>query len=147
MDTTNQDTAEDKKTQLPGLTAEGRLPDNYLPPSLKEEFESNYRKERLLNNKVASDQQCVLCKVVSGTAFGAFALFHAYRVKNLWRFYPMKEKVFNVFGIFFLVGIAAANFNAGYQIRMGQTMQLIEYRPSLMTRLTGGAAMINNNLQ
>jgi hypothetical protein len=54
MDTTNQDTENDKK-QLPGLTAEGRLPDNYLPPTLKEEFESNYRKERLLNNKVASD--------------------------------------------------------------------------------------------
>lgn len=96
---------------------------------------------------MASDQQCVLCKVVSGCAFGAFALFHAYRVKNLWKFYPIKEKVFNVFGIFFLGAIAAANFNAGYQIRMGQTMQLVEYRPSLMTRLTGGAAMINNNLQ
>jgi hypothetical protein len=113
MDTTNQDT-EDNKTQLPGLTADGRLPDNYLPQSLKEEYESNYRKERLLNNKVASDQQCVLCKVVSGCAFGAFALFHAYRVKNLWSFYPMKEKVFNIFGLFLIGGLAAANFNAGY---------------------------------
>lgn len=85
--------------------------------------------------------------MVSGLAFTGLGLFHAYRVKNLWRFYPLKEKIFNVFGILLVGGIAAANFNAGYQIRMGQTMQLIEYRPSLMTRLTGGAAMINNNLQ
>ncbi len=88
-----------------------------------------------------------MCKVVSGFAFTGLGLFHAYRVKNLWKFYPLKEKVFNVFGIFILGAIAAANFNAGYQIRMGQTMQLIEYRPSLLTRLTGGAAAINNNLQ
>jgi hypothetical protein len=54
---TNKETGDSQKeeSKLPGLTPEGRLPDNYLPKSLQEEFESNYRKERLLNNKVASD--------------------------------------------------------------------------------------------
>ena len=88
-----------------------------------------------------------MCKVVSGTAFAGAGIFHAYRVKNLWNFYPVREKVFNIFGLFLLAGISAANFNAAYQIRMGQTMQLIEYRPSLLSRLTGGASAINGNLQ
>ncbi len=85
--------------------------------------------------------------MVSGTAFAGAAIFHGVRVKSLWNFYPVKEKVFNLFGLLFLAGISAANYNAAYQIKMGQTMQLIEYRPSLLSRLTGGAAAINGNLQ
>jgi hypothetical protein len=63
-----------------------------------------------------------MCKVVSGFAFSGLGLFHAFRVKNLWKFYPLKEKLFNIFGLALVGGIAVANFNAAYQIRMGQTM-------------------------
>lgn len=51
--------------------------------------------------------------------FTGAGVFHGYRVINLWKFFPMKEKVFNAFGLVVLFGIAAANMRAGYEIYMG----------------------------
>ena len=108
------------------MTEDGRLPEGYVTPRLLEEFESHYRKEKLFQNKLNNDKQCALCKAVSGTLFGGFGLFHAYRMKNLWSFYPAKEKVFNLaaLGVIFL--LSSLSFNAAIQIHQGQTMQHIE---------------------
>lgn len=114
-----------------------RLPQDYVTPRLLEEFESQYRKEQLLTNKITNDKQCVLCKAVSGTLFGGFAMFHAFRVKNLWSFYPAREKVFNLVALGLLLALSGASFNAAYEIHMGQTMQHIEMRPPIWRRLTG----------
>lgn len=101
------------------MTQIDRLPDNYVTPRLLEEFESQYRKEKLLTNKIANDQQCVLCKLVSGTLFLGFGLFHAYRVKNLWSYYPGREKAFNLAALGVIFGLTALSYNAAYQIYMG----------------------------
>jgi hypothetical protein len=60
-----------------------------------------------------------MCKAISAVAFLGGAAFHGYRTANLWKFFPMREKAFNALGFFVLLGIAAANANAGYQIYMG----------------------------
>ena len=96
-----------------------RLPDNYVTPRLLEEFESQYRKEKLMQNKLTNDRQCALCKIVSGTLFGGFGLFHAYRVVKLWSYYPLREKVFNVVALGVIFMLSSLSYNAGYQIHMG----------------------------
>ncbi len=94
------------------LTPEGRLPSDFITPRLAEEFESVYRKEQLMTNKIMNDRQCVLCKVVSGTLFAGFGLFHAYRVKSLWTFFPLREKVFNLFALGVVFLLSGLSFNA-----------------------------------
>jgi len=57
--------------------------------------------------------------VVSGVLFGGFALAHTFRVKNLWPFYPMREKIFNIVALGLIYGLSAASFNAANQIHKG----------------------------
>ncbi len=78
-----------------------------------------------------------MCKLVSGTLFLGAGVFHGYRVRQLWSFYKLKDKVFNVFALGVIAAIGLANYNAGYQIYLGQTMQTVEMRPSILKRLTG----------
>lgn len=132
MDHTNKD---QEKVELKADSLD------YLSPEIREKFDSMYRKERLMSNKIIYQKQCVLCKCVSGTFFAALGAFQAWRTKSLWSFYPPKEKAFNVFGALLLFAIAGANFNAGYQSYMGKSMQLVEMRPSLYQRLTGQVEM------
>lgn len=94
-----------------------------------------------MENKIASDKQCYLCKFVTGMLFAGGGLFHAYRVANLWRYYPMKEKAFNLFGLAGIFALSALSFNAGYEIYMGKNMMLVEMRPSLLNRLTGNVQL------
>jgi len=56
---------------------------------------------------------------VSSLLFAGAGLFHGVRVRQLWQFYPRREKVFNIFAVAFLFGISLANANAGYQTYMG----------------------------
>ena len=90
-----------------------------------------------MKNKILTEKSCLSCKVISGLIFFAFGSFQVFRVKNLWRYYPRREKVFNIFAIGLIYTISAANFNAAYQTYLGKTMQLIEMRPSIFRRLTG----------
>ena len=74
---------------------------------------------------------------MTGTLFGGFGFFHAYRMKNLWSFYPAKEKVFNLAALGAIFLLSSLSFNAAYQIHQGQTMQHIEMQPPIWRRLTG----------
>lgn len=104
----------------------------YLSPELREEFESAYRKEKLLNNKILNDKQCVMCKGVSALLFAGAGAFHGVRVYQLWKFYPAREKVFNLVALGVLFGFSAANAFAGKEIYMGKNMMSVETRPSLL---------------
>jgi hypothetical protein len=86
----------------------------YLTPKVREEFESTYRRERLLENKLATEKQCVLCKVISAALFLGAGLFHGYRVSTIWSLYPFREKVFNLAAVGFFGTVALANLNAAY---------------------------------
>lgn len=119
----------------------------YLTPKVREEFESAYRKERLLENKLATEKQCVLCKVVSATLFLGAGLFHGYRMSTIWSLYPLREKVFNLAAVSFFGAVAASNLNAAYQIHLGQTMQTVETRPSFYRRLTGQGITADDRIQ
>ncbi|TNV82222.1 hypothetical protein FGO68_gene9450 [Halteria grandinella] len=116
-------------------------PTDYMNPQVREVFESQYRKERMLESKLDNEKQCYMCKGVSALMFTGGALFHAYRVQQLWKFYPFREKVFNLGAFFLLVGIAGLNMKAGYEIYMGKNMMIVEARPSLYDRLTGNVQL------
>lgn len=109
-----------------------------MSPELVNELETLYRKEKAMNNRIIHEKSCLMCKVVSGTLFLGMGAFHGYRVYGLWNNYPVREKIFNVAAIGFLMLISAANYNAAYQTYLGKTMQMIEYRPSILRRLTQG---------
>lgn len=79
-----------------------------------DQFESQYRKERLMNNKMRSEKECLYCKIGSGIFFFGFGLFHAFRISSIWKFYPRKEKLFNLAALGFLFTVSGANFNAAY---------------------------------
>ncbi len=83
-----------------------------LTPEIKEEFESLYRRERMLEQKFATEKQCVVCKLVSAVLFAGAGVFHGYRISRIWSLYPMREKVFNVAAIGFFGAVALANLNA-----------------------------------
>lgn len=119
----------------------------YLTPTVREEFESAYRKERLMENKLATEKQCVLCKVVSAALFLGAGLFHGYRVSTIWSLYPLREKAFNLAAVGFFGAVAVANLNAAYNIHLGQTMQTIETRPSIYRRLTGQGITADDRIQ
>jgi len=84
-----------------------------------------------MENKLLYDKQCFWCKFITGGLFVIGGTVHAARVASLWKFYPLKEKIFNVLAVGFIYGIGYLSFNAGYQIYMGKSMEIIEYRPSL----------------
>ena len=73
----------------------------------------------MLSNKLANDKNCTLCKVVSGSLFLLAGTLHGFRVKSIWSFYPAKEKVFNLFAVGILYGIAYLNYKAGYESYLG----------------------------
>jgi hypothetical protein len=108
---------------------------------VRDAFESQYRKERMIESKLNNERQCYMCKGVSALLFTGGALFHAYRVQSLWKFFPLREKVFNLGAFGLLVGIAALNVKAGYEIYMGKNMMIVEARPSLYDRLTGNVQL------
>lgn len=60
-----------------------------------------------------------MCKLVSGTFFLIAGGLHGYRVSTIWKFYPMREKIFNIGAVGFLVAIAGLSYNAAYQTYMG----------------------------
>jgi hypothetical protein len=43
-------------------------------------------------------------------------------MKNLWSFYPAREKLFNLVALGVIFGLSALSYNAAYEIHMGQTM-------------------------
>ena len=88
----------------------------------------------MLARHVTYEKQCLMCKVVSGIGFTGFGAFNIWRASNAWRYMGFKDKVFNFFAIGVIFGIAAMNFNAGYQIHLGKNMELIELRPSYSAR-------------
>jgi hypothetical protein len=67
-----------------------------------------------MTNKIMTEKECVYCKVGSGLVFLGFSAFHGFRMYNIWKFYPMKDKVFNLFALGVLLMISGANFNAAY---------------------------------
>ncbi|CDW91506.1 UNKNOWN [Stylonychia lemnae] len=115
-----------------------------LTPEFRKEFESRYRQEKLLENKLLFDKECYMCKFVTGGLFTLIGSINGVRVASLWKFFPLKEKIFNVLAISFIYGLSYLSFNAGYQIYMGKSMQMIEYRPSLSQRLIGTYNMIGS---
>lgn len=82
-----------------------------------------------------------MCKFVTGALFAAGGFFHAYRVKDLWKFYPAKEKLFNIVALGGIFALSALSFNAGYEIYMGKNMIPVEMRPSYLARLTGNVQL------
>ena len=59
----------------------------------------------------------------------------------------LKDKVFNVTAIGVLFGIAALNWIQGYNIHLGQNMELIELRPSYSARLRQSYDLYNMSPQ
>lgn len=90
-----------------------------------------------MTNKVLNEKECYMCKLISAGLFTGIAGFHFYRVKALWRKFPVKEKIFNTMAIGFLLGISLLNVNAAVQIVKGQRLMLDDVRPSLFRRLSG----------
>ena len=105
---------------------------------MEEQLESMYRKEQMLNQKVVYEKQCVGCKIGAGFFFGGMATFHGARVFSIWKMFPLKEKCFNVFAIGLLGMFSAFSFMQAKPIWNGKNMQLVEYRPSVSERLSGG---------
>jgi hypothetical protein len=92
--------------------------------------ESIIRKEKLYNQTVSLEKQCVLCKVVAGALFTGYGLFHGSRMQAVWGAYAMRENAFNTGMLLFVGLIAGANYYAAYQITMGRAFGLVEMRPS-----------------
>ena len=99
----------------------------------------------MLKQKVVYEKQCVGCKVGAGLLFGGMAGFHGFRVVSIWKMFPLKEKIFNVFALGLLGAFSVFNFGQAKQIWMGKNMQLIEYRPSVSERMSSGFTMYQHN--
>lgn len=106
--------------------------------SMESQLESMYRKEQMLAQKVVYEKQCIGCKIGAGLLFGGMAGFHAFRVTSIWKMFPLKEKVFNLFAVGLLGTFSAFNLTQAKHIWLGKEMQLVEYRPSVSERLTSG---------
>ena len=78
-----------------------------------------YRQENMIRGKILYEKQCVLCKLASGLGFSAFTAFHAWRVSNIWSYFGIREKVFNVFMLGALSSISLMNYYAGYRTYLG----------------------------
>lgn len=98
-------------------------------------MESRRRKEQLMNNKIVYAKSCIGCKIGAGVLFAGFGGFHAYRVITAWKFFPVKDRLFNVFAVSCIFLLSAANFNAAYETYLGKTLQLEEVRPNIFHRL------------
>ena len=108
-----------------------------------EAAESNERKSVMLTRHVTYEKQCLLCKLVAGTGFVGFAGFNIFRTRSQWTYMHLKDKVFNVFAIGFIFGLAGLNYMLAYRIKMGQQMDLIELRPSYSERLRQSYQIMN----
>ena len=86
----------------------------------EDQFESMYRKEQMLNQRVTYEKQCGWCKVIGGILFGGLGAFHGFRVRMIWSQFPMKEKAFNVLAVGMLGLFSAFNFCKAYEIQMGK---------------------------
>ena len=74
-----------------------------------------------MRNKIVNTGNCMLCKIGSGLAFSAYAAFLSGRAYKLWPVFPLKERVFNVCGIGFVMLIALAQFNASYNVQRARS--------------------------
>ena len=90
----------------------------------------------MLARHVTYEKECLLCKVVSGTAFGAFGAFNIWRASSVWSYMGIRDKAFNVVAISFVFMLSAMSYNYAYRIHMGQKMELIELRPSYTARFS-----------
>ena len=100
-----------------------------------------YTQEKLLQQKIVYEKQCVTCKVVTGSLFLGMTAFHSFRISQIWKFYAMREKVFNGFMLSILGGLSGLSYFAAYQIYLGKTMrgevaQPIELRQGYTDRLS-----------
>eukprot|EP00347_Sterkiella_histriomuscorum_P015225 403357832 len=119
-----------------------------LSPELREEFESKFRKEQMMRNKIETQKSCTTCKLVSGSLFLGAGALHGYRVSTIWSFYPLREKFFNIFAVGILLGIAGLNYKAAADTYMGKSLQVpIEYRPSVGRRLSESFNILSGGSQ
>lgn len=111
--------------------------------SQREHEESLRRMELIYNKSVVVEKQCIGCKLACGFGFSAYGAYHAFRFSELWRHYRFGDKVFNVFATTFIFGLAAANFYAAYEIKMGKDLNIVELRPSYTQRFKEAYYIMN----
>ena len=58
-----------------------------------------------------------------GGIWTGFTALSAFRISQTWKYYRMRDKVFNVFMLGVLGGLSVLSFNAAFQIYLGKTMQ------------------------
>mmetsp|Transcript_6888 Transcript_6888/g.8218 ORF Transcript_6888/g.8218 Transcript_6888/m.8218 type:complete len:95 (-) Transcript_6888:266-550(-) len=80
---------------------------------------SSARKSTMLARHITYEKECLLCKVVSGTAFGAFGAFNIWRAKSMWGYMGIRDKMFNVAAVSVIFMISALNFSYAYRIHLG----------------------------
>ena len=73
----------------------------------------------MLTRHITYEKQCLMCKIVSGTGFAAFAIFNIWRTKSLFPYMNIKDKLFNVSAISLVFGISGLNYLYAYRIHMG----------------------------
>lgn len=101
-----------------------------LSEDMKNREESIRRMEEMYNKSIVVEKQCIFCKFGAGLFFSGYGVFHGARFYSLWKYYPIREKLFNIFATGFVFSLAFANFYAAYEIKMGKEMKLVELRPS-----------------
>mmetsp|Transcript_31971 Transcript_31971/g.23634 ORF Transcript_31971/g.23634 Transcript_31971/m.23634 type:complete len:81 (-) Transcript_31971:177-419(-) len=79
-----------------------------------QEFESRYRKEQMLSQKLMNKKECVFCRFVSAMFFGVLGGAQIARLQHTWKYYPRREKVFNILALTGVFALALLNLNAGY---------------------------------
>ena len=90
----------------------------------------------MLARHVTYEEECLLCKVVSGSGFAAFGAWNIWRARSVWSYMGIKDKVFNLGAISVIFGISALNFAYAYKVYCGQKMELVELRPSYTARFS-----------
>lgn len=86
--------------------------------------------ERMYNQSIIVEKQCLGCKLGCGTLLSAYGFYHALRFQQLWRHYRFQEKTFNVLATMLIFTMSFANFYGAHEIYMGKEMKPIELRPS-----------------
>ena len=91
------------------------------------------------NSPATYKDDCMLCKSVQGVFFTLAGLYHSHRARRFWPVQPTHERIFNLFAITVLFGIAGANIYAGYRMYTGQegAVKEIAMRPGVWRRLLG----------
>ena len=108
-----------------------------------ENLASEQRKGAMLTNHVTYERQCLWCKIGTGLVFSGLGAFNVVRTYSVWKYMKLHDKLFNAVAISFIFGLSGYSFLKGYQIHIGQQMDLVEFRPSFTQRFRDSYSILN----